>query len=290
MIQNKDVLVTIGIPFYNAEKYLELVILSVFNQTYKNWELILLDDGSTDNSLNIAKSFNNIRIKVVADGVNKGLIYRLNQLTNMANGEYYARMDADDIMHTERIYKQLNYLLEHPEVDVVGTSYYSIDTSNQIIGKTIVNNKPYSVSSVLKGGCFAHPTIMGKTEWFRKNPYDVGMTRMEDFELWVRTVNTSRFENIPEPLFFYRNVGLPTLKKYYKSNLGIIKLLLNRRKYNIGFFSSIYYSMIYFFKILIYTSFFCFGKMNYLIKKRSIIIDVSEMDIASKEMFKSVSQ
>ena len=80
-------------------------ICSVLNQSYIDWELLLLDDGSTDESLNIAKSFTDGRIKIISDGMNRGLIYRLNESINMARGKFYARMDADDIMHPDRIKK-----------------------------------------------------------------------------------------------------------------------------------------------------------------------------------------
>ena len=100
-------LVTIGIPFYNASQFLEYAIKSVINQTYTNWELILVDDGSTDDSLSIARSFNDQRIKILSDGVNKGLVSRLNEIILNSRGSYIARMDADDIMHFERIEKQI---------------------------------------------------------------------------------------------------------------------------------------------------------------------------------------
>ena len=268
-VRNNEFLVSIGIPIYNAEKYLDNAIRSVLNQTYTNWELILVDDGSTDSSLEIAKTYTDKRIRIVTDGENKGLIYRLNQLTEMASGEYYARMDNDDIMHFDRIAHQLAFLKSHPKVDVVGSSYFSIDVNNLIIGRRIQNPLPNSVKSILKDGCFAHPTVMGRTSWFRKNQYDKSWERMEDFELWIRTINTSNFINIENPLLFYRNAGLPTLRKYIKSNIGVIKLLQMRRKYDIGFIDSIYYSASYLLKIFVYCLFFCIRRMDVLIKRRS---------------------
>ena len=121
-------MVTIGLPFYNAEKYLALAIESVLQQTYTNWELLLLDDGSTDNSLSIAQSYaqKDSRIKVISDGKNKNLATRLNELPSLAQGLYLARMDADDIMHSARIERQLSVLKAHPEIDVLGTNAYII--------------------------------------------------------------------------------------------------------------------------------------------------------------------
>ena len=89
--------ITIGIPFYNAEAYLADAIRSVFAQTYEDWELILIDDGSTDNSLAIARSVDDPRVRVYSDGKNKKLASRLNELTQLATYEFIARMDADDV-------------------------------------------------------------------------------------------------------------------------------------------------------------------------------------------------
>ena len=103
-------LVTIGLPFYNDRLTLELAIKSIFAQTYKNWELILVDDGSTDGSLNIAKKITDKRVRIISDEKNKGLIFRLNQIASLAKGKYLARMDADDLMQPTRIEKQVEFL------------------------------------------------------------------------------------------------------------------------------------------------------------------------------------
>ena len=281
--------VTIGIPFYNAEDYLEYAIRSVINQTYLNWELILLDDGSNDNSLEIAKAFSDNRIRIISDGINKGLISRLNQLSSLASGEFYARMDADDIMHFDRIALQVEYLKLHRDVDVVGSNYYSIDTNNKIVGSHIQNTRLNSITDVLKYGCFAHPTVMGRTEWFKKNLYDESCERMEDYELWIRTVQASKFYNLVEPLLFYRSVGVPTLNKYIKSNINIIKLLQYRRKYQISFFDSATCSGLYALKILVYFLYYCFGKMDSLVKRRSQNLIESEKFKATEILLRSIS-
>ena len=106
-------LVYVGIPFYNAEKYLDYAIRSVLNQTYTNWKMTLIDDGSTDSSLALARKYtSDTRVKVISDGRNKGLVYRLNELVKLSDCKYFVRMDADDIMHPQRLEKQLRYLEE----------------------------------------------------------------------------------------------------------------------------------------------------------------------------------
>lgn len=288
MQSNNFNLVTIGIPFYNAEKYLQDAIISVINQTYENWNLILLDDGSTDGSLKIAKKFVNDKISIVSDGENKGLVYRLNQILDLADGGYYARMDADDIMHFERIEKQIDFLQSNPGVDVVGSSYYAIDQNNEIVGFRKVNSKLLSANNILKNGCFAHPSVMGKLDWFRKNNYDADWERMEDLELWLRTFSNSEFRNINEPLLFYRVFGIPVLAKYIKSNLGIIKLLQKRKKYSITFFCSIYFTIFFFLKIIVYSFFDLIGKVNIVLKNRFSALNENEYRIAKDGLLKSI--
>ena len=285
----ENYLVSIGIPFYNCEKYLEFAIKSVINQSYTNWELILLNDGSTDNSLNIVRQFTDKRIRIVSDNENKGLVYRLNELTRLAVGNYYARMDADDIMHYKRIETQLEFMINNPDVDVVGSNYYSIDISNNVIGITNVNPSPDSVNSVLKYGCFAHPSVMGKTEWFRNNKYDEKHnTMMEDYELWLRTVTFSNFKNLKEPLLYYRSVGVPTIKKYIRQTYNVNKVLKQRRKYKLSVVESLYYSALNYLKIALYVVFYIFGQIDYLIKMRSQKMDNKMIELSKQDLLKSI--
>lgn len=199
-------LVTVGIPFYNAEKYLEYAIQSVMNQTYENWQLILIDDGSSDSSLQIARHYeSDPRVMLISDGCNMGLIRRLNQMSSMCTTKYYARMDADDIMYLRRLEIQIDVMEQHPDYDVVGSSAMIIDSSNRIVRSASMQGVQHS---------FLHPSILGKTEWFKNNPYDENYFRAEDFELWQRTCESSVFYNIEQPLLFYREFGVPDLKKY----------------------------------------------------------------------------
>lgn len=217
--------VTIGIPFYNAERYLEYAIRSVINQSFTDWFLILLDDGSTDSSVSIAKAFQCKNIMVLSDGINRGLVYRLNQLTQLVETPYYSRMDSDDIMHVNRLQNQIAFLDENPDVDLVGSSVCYIDGNNEIYGKGCANCAPKAKREALIGNVFFHPTVTGKTEWFRHNPYDVSSVRMEDFELWVRTIEKSKFANLPQYLLYYREAGLPYLEKYLLSQKGVRRVL-----------------------------------------------------------------
>ncbi|WP_298999883.1 glycosyltransferase family 2 protein [uncultured Tenacibaculum sp.] len=213
-------MVTIAIPFYNAENFLEDAIKSVIVQTYSNWTLLLIDDGSKDSSLRIAKKYEELdsRIKVHSDGENKNLGYRLNEIPYLVKTKYLARMDADDIMHPERIETQVEVLEKYEDIDVLGTNAYSINEKNIVEGIKIKldSNRPMLV----KCDSFIHPTIMAKREWFENNPYDVKALRIEDAELWRRTRAESRFMVYTRPLLYYREFGNSYYRKYFKSLKG----------------------------------------------------------------------
>lgn len=202
MQDNKD-FISVGIPFFNAEKFLPKAIESVINQSHQNWELLLVDDGSNDGSLEIARRFErqDNRIKVFYDGKNKGLAARLNELSKLSSGDYIARMDADDIMHPKRIDRQLEILVSNPHIDVLGTNVYTIDENNLVFGRRF--NKTEGLQKVEH---FIHPTIMAKKQWFLDNPYDEKAIRIEDTELWYRAKHHSDFMILNEPLLFIENL------------------------------------------------------------------------------------
>lgn len=218
--------VTIGIPFYNNEKTLHSAINSVIYQTFKDWKLILIDDGSSDNSLHIAKKLaaTDERITVISDGKNKGLVARLNQIIDLANEDYIARMDADDIMLPERIQKQLEVFKKKSDLDVVATAAYTIDENDNPIGikdaEAIDTTDP---KSVFRKSLLIHPSILVKSSWFKKNKYDKDYFRAEDYELWCRTFAYTNFHRIEEPLLLYRE-GNVSIKNYVASMKTLRKI------------------------------------------------------------------
>lgn len=261
MQADKD-LISVGIPFFNAEKFLSKAIESVISQSYDNWELLLLDDGSNDGSLEIAKRFeqHDNRVKVFSDGKNKGLGARLNELAMLSNGEYIARMDADDIMHPQRLETQLQILTDNPSIDVLGTNAYVIDENDLVFGMRYRQQ-----SGLIKVEHFIHPTIMGKKQWFLGNPYDEKAIRIEDAELWYRTKSSSNFYITYEPLLFYREFGNNYYKKYFQAN-GSAMHILNKYpedKFWKNFFLS---NKI---KGSVYKIFNMIGKEQILIERRS---------------------
>jgi glycosyltransferase involved in cell wall biosynthesis len=214
-------LVSVGISFFNSGDSLLDSVRSIFAQTYSNWELILVDDGSTDNSIEVAASIDDPRVRFLPpDGKNRRLPARLNQITRAAKGDYIARMDADDKCHPERFARQLEFLRTHPEVDVVGSSSCILDKQGRPAKKLVTSETHEEIfKGLFKGGgvSIVHPSIMGKAKWFRRWPYDENNIRCEDYELWVRSRRDSIFANLPDLLCFKDEFLSFSLSKYAKS-------------------------------------------------------------------------
>lgn len=253
---------TVAIPIYNAERFLDEAIQSVLAQTYKDFELWLVDDGSTDNSMKIAEKYlKDCRVKVFSDGKNLQLSIRLNKIAQEVQTEYLMRMDSDDMMHPQKIEKQMAVLEAHPEIDVLGTNAFSIDENNNVVGKRYDLTVDFLGENIL----FIHPTVLAKTSWFRQNPYNEKAVRVEDAELWMRTKNSSVFKTMGEPLLFYREIGNQYYKKYFKGFPGVFYMLKK------NFFSLNYlkFCLRYFVASFVYFIFYLFGKENVLIERRN---------------------
>src|SRR5690606_7848138 len=225
--------ISIGIPFFNAEKYLEDAIKSVLAQTFQNWELILVDDGSTDRSLEIARSFVDPRIRIVSDGSNRRLPYRLNQVINEAKYDIISRMDGDDLMAVDRSENKIKVLNENPMVDIVVTSLYSIGNKNEILGKRIFSNHQMQPKEILQGLTnLLHPSLLARKTWCQRNPYQENNCLAEDYELWLSAAIKNDFNYVvmQEPLYFYREVENVKKEKMicgYNTQIEVIKKYYN---------------------------------------------------------------
>lgn len=199
-------LLTVAMPIFNAGHHLRLAVLSIVHQSFNDWELLIFDDGSTDNAVQSLGDINDPRIRIINDGLNKGLAARLNEAIDMARGQYFARMDQDDVSYPERFAKQLALLQGNSALDVVAASAITISDDNEMTGLLPC---PVSHEAICarpwQGFCFAHPTWMGRTAWFRKFRYAIpGPYFCEDQELLLRSYNESRFGATAEILFAYR--------------------------------------------------------------------------------------
>lgn len=212
-------LLTVAMPIFNAGHHLRLAVLSIINQSFKDWELLIFDDGSTDNSVQSLADIDDPRIHIFNDGLNKGLAARLNEAIDMARSQYFARMDQDDVSYPERFSKQLALLHSNSELDVVAASAITISDDNEMTGLLPC---PVSHEAICarpwQGFCFAHPTWMGKTVWFRKFKYKIpGPYFCEDQELLLRSYRESKFGSTKESLFAYRIRDTKNLSRTLKT-------------------------------------------------------------------------
>lgn len=216
-------LITVAIPVYNCEKTIQKTIKSVLAQSLSDFELLICDDGSTDDTLLLIEAFKDPRIVIFRDGGNKGIATRLNQLINAAKGRYFARMDGDDVMFPNRLEKQVTFLQEHPEIDVVGASAVVMDESDLVYGIRGGSVREWHMDDLLMSARFIHPTVAGKTDWFKTWRYDENLSGCEDMDLWIRSFKASRFADIHEPLLFYRESLTFRLSTYLKRQRLLLK-------------------------------------------------------------------
>ena len=220
--------VTVAIPFYNAEKYLADAIRSIMVQSYKNWELILIDDGSSDGSLDIATSIVDSRIRVVSDGKNKKLAARLNEVARLAKYDYLVRMDADDLIAIDRIERQMDILLSDASLDLVTTGVVSVSDDLEYIGHRGQDAiSPTLHQLITKKVGVTHAAIVGRKSWFLRNPYDESLKVAQDFSLWISAAAKDDFKIkiIEDPLYYYReegNVSAVKMLQAYKYERKII--------------------------------------------------------------------
>ncbi len=199
-------LVSVVMPVCNNKNYLKQAIDSILNQTYKNFELIVVD-GSTDiDSIEILKAYGN-KIKYVPRKKN-GIADALNYGISLARGEFIARMDADDISHPNRFDVQVTFLNSHNEIDVVGTAVNHIDEEGKIIASNLGGHSDYDKirATLIFGNIFYHPTIMFRAKLFFEDNYRYALDRhAEDYDLWTQfAVNNIKMTNLTSVLLDYR--------------------------------------------------------------------------------------
>lgn len=225
--RGEEPLVTVLIPVYNAECYLEDSINSILGQTFQDFELLLINDGSTDKSLEIATSFHDPRIRIINNKENRGLVQTLNQGISAARGELLARMDADDIAFPQRLAKQVDYMDRHPRVGIVGTWYFMFGGRTSSLIRT---PRRVSVDDLLQGSPLGHPTVMMRASVLRKYHlfYQERYKHAEDYELWVRAFRHTELANLQEMLLLYR-VHNTQVSSLYRTEQAKITAVVRQR-------------------------------------------------------------
>ncbi len=243
--------VTVLMPVYNGEKYLREAIDSILAQTFANFEFLIVNDGSTDNSVPLIESYADARIHLVHNATNSGLVASLNKGLGLARGEYIARMDCDDISLPTRLEKQLAFMDDHPEIGILGSACQFIDDSG---APGFVWANPEQHQLIRWHLCFTcpmcHPTVMMRTDLVRElggysseaiqgretysgEDYDLwrrassttsrkqhvgGLNSAQDYSLWRRATASTQLANLPEMLLYFRRHEVSVTRVYRAEN------------------------------------------------------------------------
>lgn len=203
-------LVTVLIPAYNAEEYIEQSVRAVMAQSYGHLEILVINDGSQDRTGAILDHLaqTDARLRVVHNSENLQLIATLNKGLDLARGEYIARTDADDIAHPHWIEKLLNFLRQHPHIGAAGAGIRIFSKDPQTDGYDVVYPQHHHdiIREMIYRNPFAHPTMMMRAELLRRHGlrYDAGYAHAEDYKLWLEISKISQMANLPDILLAYR--------------------------------------------------------------------------------------
>jgi glycosyltransferase involved in cell wall biosynthesis len=264
---------TIGLSIYNPGAFLEPALQSIFAQTFQDWELILVDDGSDDGSTELLSSIRDPRVRVLRSGPRLGLAARLNHIVQASRGHYFARMDADDMLDKRRLEMQVSYLRDHTDVDLVGSGLIILDNLGKPTGMRLFDTDHASIcKDALAAVQLEHSSVVGRTEWFRKHPYNEKNRSCEDWELWFKSYETSRFANLREPLYYYREFASFSIGKYVDGKLRIARLQWARRA-DFGLLRTSRDCLGQYLRIAVYILADLAGFKDHLIRRRSKPID-----------------
>lgn len=244
-------LVSVIIPCYNTEKYVEQAVRSIMSQTYKNLEIIITDDCSTDGTFSILQKLaaEDSRIKLYKNETNLKIVKTLNNMILQANGKYIARMDADDISLPKRIEKQVLFLEQNSDFSFCGTNAYKIDENEKIVGKSFLPETFEDNKFFLKFySTFYHPTMMIHSGVYKKNLYDQNFLYAEDYELWTRLIFKENLKgaNLQDKLFLYRIFNNQSSEKHRKEQNDSSAKIFDKyqiiQRENIEFHKSIFFT------------------------------------------------
>ncbi|MDH4130025.1 MAG: glycosyltransferase, partial [Spirochaetota bacterium] len=243
--------VTVLMPVYNGEKYLREAIESILNQTFKDFEFLIINDGSTDKSVEIIESFKDTRIRLVHNEKNIKLI---------ARGEYIARMDCDDISLSERLQEQVNYLFANPQINVLGTGFQTINQKGEILEDIVYfpDSEKIIAWDLLFYCPIAHPTVMMRKKIIKEiggylsesDIYEKKNLYVEDYYLWSKLNNIKEFTitNISKVLLKLRKHGDNITSIYLdenKKNSALISYENMKRYFDIDITEEFIYSIVF---------------------------------------------
>ena len=209
--------ISVILPIYNGEMYLAEAIDSILSQTYHDFELIIINDCSSDRTPEILSTYTDDRIRIVNNPSNLKLSRSLNKGIELARGQLIARMDADDISLPERFEKQIAFLERNPEIGVVGSQLKKIDENGNFSGYISRELLPEILRwELFFGPPLGHPSVMMRADILKTvGGYSNDLLVAVDYELWTRLIKITRFANLPEPLVLYRKHPETMSSKYH---------------------------------------------------------------------------
>lgn len=207
--------ISVVMPVYNGEAYIQDALNSVLAQTLTDFELIVVNDGSTDDTLSIVQSYDDPRIRVLSHQVNRGIAFSRNEGVDAANGQYIAMLDSDDVAIPNRLEVQAAFLDEHWDVGIVGSWVEVVGEDGFSSGdiwrfETSSDRLPVAL---LFHNCFAQSSVMMRRDLLGKSPYRQAYPPAEDYDLWTQLATVTRLANIPRPLVQYRYHSEGTSRK-----------------------------------------------------------------------------
>jgi glycosyltransferase involved in cell wall biosynthesis len=234
MKSTNDPRVSVLMTVYNGEKYLSEAIDSILNQTFEDFEFIIIDDGSTDGSADIIQSYRDERIRFLRNGKNLSVPVSSNIGLKLSCGEYIARMDCDDISLPERLEKQVQFMDDHPEVGICGTWLEIFGNAEGVWRYPSENSEIMALSFF--NSPMAHPTSMMRKELLFKYSlfYDESYTYSSDYEFWVRCGKYFPLANLDEVLFRYRRHGTQIGNRHIKEESQFSDQIRLRQLHELG--------------------------------------------------------
>lgn len=231
----QEPLVSVNMTAYNVEKYIAESIESILMQTYQNWELIIINDGSSDNTLQIAQNYaqNDKRIKVYDNVQNEGIVYSRNRAVHYSQGKYIAVLDSDDIALSQRLTKQVQFLEHNPDYGLVGSNAFIINSNGETIGKAELQAQDIFFQSILLiNNFFVHSSVTMHTnlaKTFLYKPLIKGCSPGEEYQLFVNIAKHTKLTNLNEFLVKYREIdtGISKVRKD-KIEEYVKKIILNQ--------------------------------------------------------------
>lgn len=268
-------LISIILPVYNREKFIAESIQSILYQTYQNFELIIVDDASTDDTVSIINKFEDSRIKFFQLKQNKGVSHALNLGFENAKGEYLARQDSDDVSIKDRFEIQTNFLNYNSEIDICGSGMKTLKKIKKFKYPRLHND---IITSLLIENPLASPTIIFRKKVHKKVKFDESLRFGEDYDFWSKALFLFKAHNLPDALVYYRfhqnQLSLRNKPKQIKDDLKLQLKLFQKLGYDQNFYKDGLIVKFLDRKFLNYEEFIRIYKWLNLLKKRNYKIEV----------------